>query len=131
MRRSPIPQKREKPRRKGNPVPRIKPEREEDPEHLDWIRSLPCWACLLDDRRQDFSTEAHHPRTGGKDGPGVGQKAPDKDAIPLCWGHHCGTAPGYISIHIDPIEFRARYGLEAEILEHVLVAWKARMEITP
>lgn len=121
FRRTPLKPKRDKPRRKGPPRPRIKPGREEDPEHLAHIRTLPCWACAIDQRRQEFRTEPHHPRTGGKDGPGAGQKAPDRDVIPLCGaGHHRGDASGYISIHKNPIEFRQRYGTEAEIRDAII-----------
>lgn len=120
LRRTPLRRKRPTPRRVGAPAPRIKSGREEDPEHLARIRRQPCYACQVDRRMQEFRTEPHHPRPGGADGPGAGQRSSDRDAIPICAGHHRGIAPGYISIHKNPIEFRARYGTEAEIRDRVL-----------
>ena len=34
-------------------------------------------------------------------------------------GHHRGQAHGYISTHKNPIEFRERYGTEAEIKNRI------------
>ena len=121
MRRSPIPAKRLKPRRKGKPAPRIKPQRQEDPQHLDALRRFGCWACREDGLGR-VDAEPHHPRTGGKEGPGAGQKAPDSEAIPLCRRHHNEQHPDSLSIHRNPIEFRARYGTEAEIRDRVAQA---------
>ena len=53
-----------------------------DVAYLDWVRTQPCLA-------KRFGTcggriEAHH---AGKN-PGVGMKAPDRTAVPLCSRHH-------------------------------------------
>ena len=49
------------------------------PEFLDHVRRLPCCA-----RGEHFGhTEAHH--AGSR---GLGQRASDTTAIPLCTGHH-------------------------------------------
>ena len=49
------------------------------PEFLDHVRRLPCCA-----RGEHFGhTEAHH--AGSR---GLGQRASDMTAIPLCTGHH-------------------------------------------
>ena len=121
MRRSPIPSKRMKPRRKGKPAPKIKPKRLEDPEHRAALRRFGCWCCWVDGLGW-VAAEPHHPRAGGKEGPGTGQKAPDSEAIPLCRRHHNEQHPDSLSIHRNPIEFRARYGTEAEIRDRVAVA---------
>jgi hypothetical protein len=54
----------------------MKPRR--DSRYLQWIRTLPCAVC-----RTTRNIEAAH--TGGH---GLGQKAPDSTAIPLCVTHH-------------------------------------------
>ena len=54
----------------------MKPRR--DSRYLQWIRTLPCAVC-----RTTRNIEAAH--TGAH---GLGQKAPDSTAIPLCVTHH-------------------------------------------
>jgi hypothetical protein len=54
----------------------MKPDR--DSRYLQWIRTLPCSVC-----RTTRNIEAAH--TGPH---GLGQKAPDSTAIPLCATHH-------------------------------------------
>jgi hypothetical protein len=54
----------------------MKPDR--DPKYLRWIRTLPCSVC-----RTTRNIEAAH--TGPH---GLGRKAPDSTAIPLCAKHH-------------------------------------------
>lgn len=105
--------KREKPRRTGKPLPRIKPGRVEDPAHLARVRSLPCIACELNGLAQFTPTEAHHIR----DGQGMGQKAGDDEAIPLCVFHH---RTGFSSIHLAPATFKWLYGTERRLLAMTL-----------
>src|SRR5271154_5522491 len=76
----PIPKKRAK-LRKG---------RNHDPEYLEWILSLPCLLCSrqpggFNGSRvlQNTRTEAAH--VGKR---GLGQKASDRETIPLCVYHH-------------------------------------------
>ena len=47
-----------------------------DKRYLEWIRTQPCIVCFR-------PAEAHH--AGER---GLGQKCPDREAIPLCPGHH-------------------------------------------
>ncbi len=54
----------------------MKPRR--DSRYLQWVRTLPCAVC-----RTTRNIEAAH--TGAH---GLGQKAPDSTAIPLCIPHH-------------------------------------------
>jgi len=69
----PIPRKRREPRA----------NRHDDPEYLNWIRTLPCLVCALFKRLQFGCTEAAH--VGQR---GLGQKCSDREAIPLCRLHH-------------------------------------------
>lgn len=93
---------------------RIKPKRKADPFHLSRIRSLGCYCCRVDGDGWR-PAEAHHPRANQ----GMGTKAPDSEAIPLCSKHHNEQHPHSLSIHRNPLEFKARYGTEAEILARV------------
>lgn len=106
MRRTPINPKRTKPRREGPKAPRIKPGRVEDPAHLARVRSLPCCVCRL---TQETPTEAHHIRQGV----GMGQKASDRETIPLCAYHH---RTGKTAFHASPSMFQWLYGTERELL---------------
>ena len=62
-------------RKKNRPKPGANPER------LAWVRRSPC--CRCNGERFISPSEAHHPT-----GAGLALKAPDADAIPLCWGCH-------------------------------------------
>jgi len=113
MKRTRINPKRATPRRKGTPAPRIKAGRVEDPAHLARVRSLPCIACELNNLAQTTPTEAHHIR----DGVGMGQKAGDHEAIPLCSFHH---RTGFSSFHLAPATFKWLYGSERRLLDLTL-----------
>ena len=69
------------------PIPRQRREpranRNDHPEYLEFIRSLPCHICQMLRRRQFGRTEAAH--VGMR---GLGQKCSDLEAIPLCGCHH-------------------------------------------
>jgi hypothetical protein len=55
----------------------------EEPERLDFIRSLPCMICSILRSRQGSQTEAAH--IGQR---GLGQKCADSETAPLCALHH-------------------------------------------
>lgn len=86
MRRSPLrrftPLRATRRTPKRSRKPRTEAERDE-PAYLEFIRTLPC--CAPDAPSKCFPfVQAHHhtyPR-------GMGQKAPDRFAIPLCALHH-------------------------------------------
>ena len=59
-------------------VPQPKPHTPRDRPYLDWLRTQPCAACS----RPPPCDPSHHGRGG------VGIKAPDHDAIPLCRSCH-------------------------------------------
>ncbi len=54
-----------------------------DKAYLEWLHTLACCVCLLRKYAQGGRTEAAHlgPR-------GLSTKSPDRQAIPLCRGHH-------------------------------------------
>lgn len=90
-------------------------ERQIDKPHLSALRRYGCWCCNADKQKQDAPTEVHHPRKGT----GMGLKADDRDAIPLCSRHHNEQHPDSVSIHRNPIEWRLWYGTEAEVCRMV------------
>lgn len=53
-----------------------------DPAYLAWLHTLPC---CVDSHVHGGRIEAAHlgPR-------GLSTKAPDRQAVPMCNGHHCG-----------------------------------------
>ena len=59
---------------------RIDPNR--NPQHLEWIRTLPC--CVPGCRNRP--SQAAHVRIGT--GSGVGLKPPDRYTAPACYQHH-------------------------------------------
>lgn len=85
----------------------IKQPRQKNEKHLAFIRGLPCVVCL-----NDTSTEAAHIRGGdlraGKRPTGMGEKADDAFALPLCGEchrrqHDIGEHPFFALEGIDPI----------------------------
>ena len=68
--------------------------------YLAWIRTLPCLVC-----GRKTAIEAAH--TGPH---GIGQKSPDRSAIPLCVRHH---RTGRDSYHkLGPRVFERRHGID-------------------
>jgi hypothetical protein len=112
--RKPIRKRRAKPRR----------GRVTDPKYLAWIRTLPCvvcnvladnsdfswriWSRLVYNRLQRSPTEAAH------SGPhGLGQKADDRQALPLCMMCH---REGPNSYHRLSRRFFAFHGLDRDMI---------------
>ena len=79
----------------------------QDRKHLEWIRTLPCLICKAGYYSHSKEVQAHHlmkPYDGFR---GMGLKANDRNAIPLCYMHHS-------QLHIkfgDEFQFFANYGL--------------------
>lgn len=71
-----------------------------DPKYLSWIRTQPCVVCGV-----QRGIEASH--TGPH---GLGQKSPDKSAIPLCHRHHRTGADSYH--RLGPRKFSEVHGLD-------------------
>ena len=83
-------------------------------KYLDKVASLGCIVC----RNLGFGespAEIHHIR----DGYGISQRAPDSEAIPLCFIHHRSEGGGQIGYHTSPLGFIERYGTERELLHQV------------
>ena len=78
LRRSVAPE-RYVPVRKKRSRPRLGPQR--SPDYLAWIRTLPCVVCGSARLVEAAHTNALGPR-------GLGQKASDFSAVPLCAAHH-------------------------------------------
>lgn len=80
-----------------------------DLEYLDDVRKLPCAICEAFGEIQRSPTEAHHPihdRHGN-------ERRPDREAIPLCEGHHRGDLDkSKFAIHRGKKSWRARYGAD-------------------
>ena len=73
---------------KPRPMSRVKPVREK--EYLKWLRRQRCENC-----GEGTKVEAAH--TGNR-GAGMGMKADDRDAIPLCEGCHRTNQDSYHAI---------------------------------
>lgn len=55
-----------------------------DEAYLQWVRTLPCCVCPLDDR-----TQAHHLKHGrGERRGGMGIRVHDRLTVPMCSRHH-------------------------------------------
>lgn len=100
-----MPKNRLRPRRKNKPSA-TKAER----EYLAWVRQQPCWPHLCKSGLIHDSGQPHHLRTGM----GMGQKAPDTDAFPICPDAH------YEFHHtLGPKLWAKKYGkTEVEMLEN-------------
>ncbi|MFC0280527.1 hypothetical protein ACFOHK_08420 [Falsigemmobacter intermedius] len=84
-----------------------------DPDYLADVRRLPCVICDAFGFQQKTRTEAHHTFCGrfGQD------KTPDRQAIPLCNGHHEGDMEtGKIAIHLDKALWVDTYGPDTDFI---------------
>jgi hypothetical protein len=86
------------------PRGRRKPNDRLNPEHLAFIRKLPCVSCGI-----KFNTEAAHVRIGS-DG-GMALKPSDRHAVPLCTRCHAlqhrGERTFWLNLGNDPIVLAA------------------------
>jgi hypothetical protein len=88
----------------GQKPPKAKP----DPAYLAKVAERPCYVCQMLGLPQDGRTYVHHPICGR-----YGQrKAPDMDAVPLCWQHHQGP----YGVHADKAAFIARFGPDTDAI---------------
>lgn len=79
--------------------------RPRDFAYLSWIKAQQCVVCEALRLISFGRIYAHH--AGQR---GLGRKADDKTAIPLCWRHHDRNSPA--SIHCLGKLFWVRYGLD-------------------
>lgn len=85
-----------------------------DPEYLAAIHDMPCCVCERFGMEQLSPTEAHHTyHDRGKQ-----TKTPDREAIPLCDGHHQAKYDkSKLSIHEAKGTWRKRYGADHDYIE--------------
>jgi hypothetical protein len=93
-------------------------QRSRDFAYLWWIKTQPCCVCEAQHHPHLTTTYAHH--AGAR---GLGQKADDRTAIPLCWRHHDRGSSA--SIHTLGKWFWGRYGLDRNA---VIAELQARYE---
>ena len=81
------------------PVGLKKSKKKSDKKYLDYIRSLPCCVCQAFGEPQLSPTTAHHTIHDRFSG----AKRSDREAIPLCDGHHQGLwDSSKLAIHKEP-----------------------------
>lgn len=84
-----------------------------DPAYLRKVRQLPCCICEAWGMVQTSETTAHHWIMGR----GGWLKTPDRQAIPLCDGHHQGTFDtSKIALHREPLAWKAAYGPDTDYI---------------
>jgi hypothetical protein len=87
------------------------PKVKADPEYLAAIHAMPCWICTEWGMTQASPTQAHH-TIHGRYG---NRRTPDRQAIPLCEGHHQGLRDTTkIALHREPDRWKAEYGLDTD-----------------
>ena len=85
----------------------------DDPEYLDLVRGLPCIICQEFGETQLSPTEAHHCIHNRYSQ----EKVPDREAIPLCNGHHTGDKdPTKTAIHRGKKTWLMKYGADREYI---------------
>lgn len=90
------------------------PQPGSDPKYLADVRRLPCVICDAFGEIQLSPTTAHHWICGR----GQGRRTPDREAIPLCDGHHQGDFDtSKTAIHRDRSEWVRKYGNDHEYIE--------------
>jgi hypothetical protein len=83
--------------------------RPRDFAYLAWVASQQCIVCESQFKLQPSRSYAHH--AGQR---GLGTRADDATAIPLCWRHHDRASP--ISIHALGKRFWVVYKLERNVV---------------
>lgn len=93
-------------------APAKKVERQDDnPAYLAEVRKLPCCICEAFGEVQRSETQAHHPIHDRYSH----ERVPDREAIPLCEGHHQGLRDTTkTAIHRGKRSFRMKYGSDRQ-----------------
>lgn len=95
------------------PMGQKQPKAPKDPAYLAKVRQLPCCICEAWGMPQNSPTAAHHWIMGR----GGNVKTPDRQAIPLCEGHHQGLRDTTkIAVHHEPEAWREAYGLDTDYI---------------
>ena len=93
-----------------NPSPK-REKKTADAWYLGEVRKLPCCVCVAFGMEQTSQTTAHHIFHDRFEG----RKTPDRQAIPLCDGHHQGDRDtSKLAIHRAKEEWRELYGPDHE-----------------
>ena len=109
--------------KRGGPIRRVSRKRaaqhassegKADLAYMGRVRDGPCIICRLFGEQQLSPTQAHHPIHGRYSA----RKAPARDCLGICEGHHQGNFDGSkIALHREPDEWKARYGLDTDYIE--------------
>tara|TARA_R110000782_G_scaffold218427_1_gene305800 strand:- start:24034 stop:24384 length:351 start_codon:yes stop_codon:yes gene_type:complete len=90
-----------------------KKDPKKDPDYLTKIHDLPCCICQAFGEVQLSPTQAHHTIHGRYSA----RKTPDRDAVPMCEGHHQGLRDtSKIALHQQPNAWKAAYGLDTDYI---------------
>ena len=82
-------------------------------EYLSAIHQLPCVVCDAFGEPQSSPTQAHHTICGRYSA----RKTPDKQAIPLCEGHHQGMFDtSKTAIHRGKKSWVSKYGPDTDYI---------------
>lgn len=102
----------------GKPPTGLKqPKAKKDPKHLARVAELPCCICEAFGEYQRSPTQVHHTFSDrwGTD------KTPDREAIPLCEGHHLGQFDtSKLAIHQNKAEWVRVYGPDRDYIAATL-----------
>lgn len=109
--------------------------REEEPNHLDFIRSLPCVVCMnpgVDPAHIRYADDRYNKRQTG-----MGEKSDDKWVVPLCRGHHeiqhsVNEQKFWKGKGIDPCAMALvlhSVSPDYELGERVVLAWNGRIKV--
>ena len=110
----------------GQPIYERPEPAESDPAYLRKVRALPCIICWEYGLPQNSPSTAHHWIMGR----GGNRKTPDREAIPLCDGHHQGTFDtSKVALHRNPAEWERLYGRDKEYSARVRAIIKGKAEI--
>ena len=91
-----------------------KSKKKSDKKYLDYIRSLPCCVCEAFGEPQLSPTTAHHTIHDRFSG----AKRSDREAIPLCDGHHQGLwDSSKLAIHKEPKKWQEQYGKDYSFIK--------------
>lgn len=95
-----------------------------DPAYMADVAELPCWICALFGMQQLSPTQVHHV-IHGRYGT---RRAPDRDTIPLCEGHHQGLMDtSKIALHREPSKWKRLYGPDHSYIERTRQAVEDRL----
>lgn len=93
------------------------PKAPKDAAHLAKVRALPCCICEAFGEYQLSPTQAHHPIHDRHSQ----EKVPDREAIPVCEGHHQGEFDTTkLAIHRAPDLWRKTYGSDRDYIAATL-----------